>query len=171
MTKDGSFGTGMARVARYHFMPPKERWHPVCLQTVEEVFLRGVKRNPDWQILSVRSFSECADRRGEPDEEKTAELRALYDYLGKDAASKSEGVFYFGRKRVYRVCTERYLLRENARLLEEHMQSFGYPCALKNECGFFHVLVGRFAAKSDAEALCADLRARGYVNAKVYAYF
>ena len=171
MTKDGRFGTGLSRVARYHFAAPKERWHPVCLNAVEEVFLRGVKRNADWQILSLCTFSECADRHGEPDEKKAEDLLEKYDYLGKDAASRSEGIFYFGRKRKYRVCPERYILRENALLLKDRMESEGYPCAVHNECGLFHVLVGRFAGKGDAEALCTDLRARGYVNAKVQTGF
>ena len=171
MTNSRHFGTGIARVARYHFMPPKERWRPECLNAVEEVFLRGVKRSADWRILSLASFAECADRRGEPDEKKTGELRMSYDYLGKDSISRSEGIFYFGLKRIYRVCADRYILPENALRLMESLESEGISCILKEEAGFYQVLSGAFGHKEEAEECAASLRAQGYVNAKIYSGF
>lgn len=171
MTESGKFGTGLNRVLRYHFPAPAENYHPECLKAVEDVFLKGRRRNPEWQILQIRSFARYADENGEPDREKTEALNEKYRYLGKDGVSKKRGRFYFGKKKVYRVELGRYKLRSNARLLQNYMHLEGHSCVTRFENDLFVVLAGSFAERDGAEDFAARMRTKGYKNAAVCADF
>ena len=91
MTKSGRFGTGLDRVLRYHFAPPKERFSDECLDAVFRVFLEGERRDPSWVILAVRTapFFLSAAR----------EARGGYEYLGCDIVDPFRGNRYYGVRR------------------------------------------------------------------------
>jgi hypothetical protein len=91
MTEKGSYGKDLATVLESHFCKGNERYHLFCLQAVEDVFLKGKRRNPDWRIDQFRSYARYGDERGEPDAEKLASLYENYEYLGKDGISARWG--------------------------------------------------------------------------------
>ena len=89
MTKSGRFGTGLDRVLRYHFAPPKERYSEECLDAVFRVFLEGQRRDPSWTILSVRSapFLIPAGKK---------DFGGGCEYLGCDMLDPFRGKRYYG---------------------------------------------------------------------------
>ncbi len=167
MTESGKFGKDLSRVLRNHFRAPAETFHRECLMAVRDVFVGGVKRNPQWKILQIRPFEGYADDCGEPDRERSQALRAKYRYLGKDSVSEKDGRFYFGKRKIYRVNVCEYKLRSNASLLQNYMRAQGRSCILRFDKERFSVLAGAFSEEDDAQKLAAFMREKGYSGAKV----
>lgn len=167
MTESGSFGNSLEKVLEYHFCKGNERYDPRCLQAVEDVFVKGKRRNADWRIYQFRSFAKYAAEDGSPDGKKLASLFESYDYLGKDGISPRWGHFYFGKKKLYRVQVGAYVKEAGARRLYEQLRAQGYDAALCKTGRYYKLRVGRFFSKENAEKQRALLIQKGYADAFV----
>ena len=167
MTESRQFGGSLERVLAVHFSPPNSRYNPKCLQAVEDVFIKGKRRNSDWKIYQFRSFAKYAAPDGSPDGQKLASLFENYEYLGKDGISPRWGHFYFGKKKLYRVQVGAYVKEAGAKHLYQQLKDRGFDAALSKSGRYYKIRVGRFYSKETAEKQKEILSKMGYSDAFV----
>ncbi|MBP3321672.1 MAG: SPOR domain-containing protein [Clostridia bacterium] len=172
MTASGIFGKDLEQVLRYHFCKGNERYHPLCLQAVYDVFIDGKRRNKDWLIYQFRSYAKYGTDDCLPDMEKLAPLLEKYEYLGKDGISRRWGHFYFGKKIGYQVQLGAYKVLANAQRLHDRVKGQGFAVTITGDKeGWYRVRSGNFFDRKNAEAHRAALVKKGYRNAYVVSSF
>ena len=167
MTESGRFGSSLEKVLKVHFCKGNESYHPRCLDAVEDVFVKGILRNPDWKIYQFRSYAKYSVGQGQPDTEKLSPLFEKYQYLGKDGISDRWGHFYFGKIRIYRVQIGAYRLRSNAQRLYARMKEEGIDCIISSSGGVYRVQAAAFFSKENAENYKNTLKKKGFSDAFV----
>ena len=164
MTDSGKFGQDLETVLKQSFLPPVTTVSGAAVNAAIEVFKNGKSRDPDWRIYDIRHFSFFCGKEGLPDISLLREIFGKYDYLGCDGITEKEGIFFFGKARVYSLEVGKYLARSNARLLRDYLKDKSIPARIVEEKGFYKVFAGAFRSESAARAyipLLEDLALKG----------
>ena len=171
MTECGYFGKDLETVLSRYFTKGTGSPKPVCLRAVEDVFIRGKRRNPDWRIYRICIFDKGILPDGTPDFEKLVDLFESYDYLGTDLLGGGRGLVYFGRKKLYRVQVGAGCRQAQAQALYKSLKNEGFDACLVLSGRCYRVRIGRFYSRENAEDCKAHLKAQGYEDAFVTACF
>lgn len=166
MWKSGKFGKTVTEVMENNFSAygSKETTDD-AREAVYDVFVNGVRRFKDAQILQFRSFTKYSDGKGNMDKTKCAALLEKYEYLGKDARDNQWGHLYFGKKtnkKKHTVQLGSFRNKSNAEKLFRKVKKAGFDVIVKKVDGEYKVQGGVFDQEKNAKALVTALKAKGF---------
>lgn len=172
MWKSGKFGKTVTEVMQRNFAAyGSKETTDEARQAVYDVFVDGVRRLADAQILQFRSFTKYSDGNGAMDPEKCAALLKKYEYLGKDARNNRWGHLYFGHRVIgrpepvnkkNRVQCGSFSEKQNAEKLVRQLKDAGFDSIIKCIDGAYKVQAGMFDVRENAENLVQKLKAAGF---------
>lgn len=167
MLESGGYGGTITQVLENNFSAcgSKETTDD-AQQAVYDVFVNGVRRFRDAQILQFRSFTNYSDGNGNMDQKKCAALLEKYEYLGKDARDNNWGHLYFGHKVAstvtYTVQAGSFAKKDNAEKLFRKIKKAGFDVVVKKVDGEWKVQCGVFEYEKNAKSLVKELKKKGF---------